>query len=225
MSVGLRILRRSRKVSAEIVERFRSLPVANVSDSMARMSAGGANLRPMHAGGGLAGPALTVKTRPGDNLMLHKALDLAEAGDVIVVDGGGDLTNSLMGELMLAHAETKRLAGIVIHGAVRDVAYMRSRSFPVFAAGVTHRGPYKDGPGEINVPIAIEGMVIHPGDLVLGDDDGVLCVPFDDCEQVHAAAKAKYDAEQRSMQAILAGTDDRTWVDATLRKLNCEIQS
>ena len=223
MSVGLRILRRSRKVSPEIIERFRSLPVANVSDSMARMSAGGANLRPMHAGGGLAGPALTVKTRPGDK-MLHKALDLAEAGDVIVVDAGGDLTNSLMGELMLAHAETKRLGGIVIHGAVRDVAYIRSRSLPVFAAGITHRGPYKDGPGEINVPVAIEGMVIHPGDLVLGDDDGVLCVPFDDCDQVYAAAKAKYDAEQHSMQAILAGTDDRTWVDATLRKLNCEIQ-
>jgi len=225
LSVGLRILRRSRKVSPEIIERFSSLPVANVSDSMARMSAGGANLRPMHAGGGLAGPALTVKTRPGDNLMFHKALDLAEVGDVIVVDAGGDLTNSLMGELMLAHAETKRLAGIVIHGAVRDLAYIRSRSLPVFAAGITHRGPYKDGPGEINVPIAIEGMVIHPGDLVLGDDDGVLCVPLDDCEQVYAAAKAKYDAEQRSMQAILAGTDDRTWVDATLRKLNCEIQS
>ena len=225
MSVGLRILRRSRKVSPELIERFSSLPVANVSDSMARMSAGGANLRPMHAGGGLAGPALTVKTRPGDNLMLHKALDLAEAGDVIVVDAGGDLTNSLMGELMLAHAETKRLGGIVIHGAVRDVAYIRSRSLPVFAAGITHRGPYKDGPGEINVPVAIEGMVIHPGDLVLGDDDGVLCVPFDDCDQVYAAAKAKYDAEQHSMQAILAGTDDRTWVDATLRKLNCEIQS
>jgi RraA family protein len=225
LSVGLRILRRTRMVSSETVERFRSLPVANVSDSMARMSAGGASLRPMHAGGGLAGPALTVKTRPGDNLMLHKALDLAEAGDVIVVDGGGDLTNSLMGELMLAHAETKRLAGIVLYGAVRDVAYMRTRSFPIFAAGVTHRGPYKDGPGEINVPIAIEGMVIHPGDLVIGDDDGVLCVPFDDCEQVYAAAKAKSDAEQRSMQAILAGTDDRSWVDATLRKLNCEIQS
>ena len=225
MSVGLRILRRARKVSPELIERFSGLPVANVSDSMARMSAGGANLRPMHAGGGLAGPALTVKTRPGDNLMLHKALDLAEASDVIVVDAGGDLTNSLMGELMLAHAETKRLGGIVIHGAVRDVAYIRSRSLPVFAAGITHRGPYKDGPGEINVPVAIEGMVIHPGDLVLGDDDGVLCVPFDDCDQVYAAAKAKYDAEQHSMQAILAGTDDRTWVDATLRKLNCEIQS
>jgi RraA family protein len=225
LSVGLRILRRTQKVSSETVERFRSLPVANVSDSMARMSAGGASLRPMHAGGGLAGPALTVKTRPGDNLMLHKALDLAEAGDVIVVDGGGDLTNSLMGELMLAHAETRGLAGIVIYGAVRDVAYMRSRNFPVFAAGVTHRGPYKDGPGEINVPIAIEGMVIHPGDLVLGDDDGVLCVPLDECEQVYAAAKAKSDAEQHSMQAILAGTDDRSWVDATLQRLNCEIQS
>lgn len=225
MSVGWRILRRTRKVSPETVERFRGLPVANVSDSMARMSAGGAALRPMHAGGGLAGPALTVKTRPGDNLMLHKALDLAEVGDVVVVDGGGDLTNALMGELMLAYAETKRLAGIVLYGAIRDSAHVRASKFPVFACGITHRGPYKDGPGEINVPIAIEGMVVHPGDLVLGDEDGVLCVPFDDGEQVHAAAKAKYEAEQRSMQAILAGTDDRSWVDATLQKLNCAIPS
>ena len=224
MAVGLRILQRSRRVGPEVVERFRSLPVANVSDGMARMTAGGSSLRPMHAGGMLAGPALTVKSRPGDNLMVHKALDLAEAGDVIVVDAGGDLTNSIMGELMLAYAEKRGVAGIVIHGAIRDAAYMRAGSFPIFAAGITHRGPYKDGPGEINVPIAIEGMVIHPGDLVVGDDDGVLCVPFDDCEQVYAAAKAKHDAEQRQMDDILAGRNDRAWVDATLKRLGCEIQ-
>jgi regulator of RNase E activity RraA len=104
------------------------------------------------------------------------------------------------------------------------VAYMRSRSFAVFAAGVTHRDPYKDGPGEINVPIAIEGMVIQPGDLVLGDDDGVVCVPFDDCERVLAATKAKHEAETRQMESILAGSNDRAWVDAALKKLNCEIQ-
>ena len=181
MAVGLRILRRGRKVSTDVVERFRSLPVANISDSMSRMGAGGARLRPMHGGGVLAGPAVTVKARPGDNLMFHKALDLAEAGDVVVVDAGGDLTNALMGELMLAYAEKKGVAGIVIHGAIRDLAYMRASNFPVFAAGVTHRGPYKDGPGEINVPIAIEGMVIHPGDLVVGDDDGVVCVAVQRC--------------------------------------------
>jgi RraA family protein len=225
MAVGLRVLRRARKVSPDVVERFRTLPVANVSDSMSRMTAGGASLRPMHGGGTvLAGPAVTVKARPGDNLMFHKALDLAEAGDVVVVDAGGDLSNSLMGELMLAYAEKKGVAGIVIYGAIRDSAYMRAHQFPVFAAGVTHRGPYKDGPGEINVPIAIEGMVIHPGDLIVGDDDGVVCVPFDDCEEVYKAASAKHAAEQKQMENILAGRNDRAWVDASLKKLGCYIE-
>jgi regulator of RNase E activity RraA len=204
--------------------RGRALPVANISDSMARVTAGGARLRPMHAGGMLAGPALTVKSRPGDNLMLHKAIDLAEAGDVIVVDAGGDVTNSLMGELMHAYAEKKGVAGIVLYGAIRDYAYMRASKFPIFATGITHRGPYKDGPGEINVPIAIEGMVIHPGDLMVGDDDGVLCVPFDDCEAVYKATKAKNDAEARQMADILAGRNDRSWVDASLKKLGYSIE-
>ena len=93
----------------------------------------------------------------------------------------------------------------------------------MFAAGVTHRGPYKDGPGEINVPIAIDGMVITPGDLILGDDDGLLCVPFDQCDRVYQAAKAKTDAEQLQIANIQAGTNDRSWVDTALKRLNCEI--
>ncbi|RYJ02174.1 MAG: RraA family protein, partial [Acetobacteraceae bacterium] len=195
MPVGFRILPRGRKVGTDAVARFRALPVANVSDVMARMTAGGPRLRPMHAGGGLAGPALTVKTRPGDNLMIHKAIALAEPGDVIVVDAGGDLTNALIGELMLAQMVKRGLGGIVLNGAIRDSAAIRTQGFPVFAAGVTHRGPYKDGPGEINLPVAIDGMVIEPGDLILGDDDGLLCVPFDAAEAVLAAATAKAEAE------------------------------
>jgi len=222
MASGFRIRPRTRKVSGEVVERFRALPVANVSDSMSRMTAGGPRLRPMHAGGVLAGPALTVKTRPGDNLMIHKAIALAEPGDVIVVDGGGDLTNALIGELMLAQMVKRDLAGIVLNGAIRDSAAIRAQNFPVFAAGVTHRGPYKDGPGEINVAIAIDGMVIAPGDLVLGDDDGLLCVPFDEVEQVHAAAAAKRAAEERQAASIAAGAHDASWVNAALRRLGCE---
>ena len=171
----------------------------------------------------MAGPALTVKTRPGDNLMVHKALDLAAPGDVIVVDAGGDLTNAIIGELMLAHAIQRKLGGIVINGAVRDVAAIRQQTFPVFAAGTTHRGPYKDGPGEINVAIAIDGMVVEPGDLVLGDDDGVTCVPFDHVEKVYVTTKAKHAAELKQMAEIEAGTSDRSWVDATLKKLGCEL--
>src|SRR4051794_28687670 len=102
--IGFRVLPRERKVDPSVVARFRELPVANVSDSMSRMTGGGSRLRPMHAGGSLAGPALTVRTRPGDNLMVHKALDMAEPGDVLVIDAGGDLTNAIMGDLMLAFA-------------------------------------------------------------------------------------------------------------------------
>lgn len=217
--IGFQIGKRTRKVDAASVARFRGLPVANISDSMSRMTAGGARLRPMHAGGALAGPALTVKTRPGDNLMIHKALDIAEPGDVIVVDGGGDLTNALIGELMVAHAEQRGVAGMVLNGAIRDFDTIQAGAFPVFAAGVTHRGPYKDGPGEINVPIAIDGMVIEPGDLIVGDGDGLLCVPFALTDEIYKAAKAKNNVEIAQLAAIREGRSDRAWVDATLKRL------
>lgn len=224
MSIGFRIRKRQRAVGAEYIERFSKLPVANVSDNMWRMSAGGARLRPMHGKGGMAGPALTVKTRPGDNLMIHKALNMAEPGDVIVVDGGGELTNALIGELMLSIAIKRGVAGIVIDGAIRDAEAFPERGLPVFAAGVTHRGPYKDGPGEINVPIAIDGMVIEPGDLMLGDGDGVLCVPYAELESVCSASEGKLAAEEQQMAEIEAGTVDRSWVDDTLQRLGCAIE-
>jgi regulator of RNase E activity RraA len=221
--IGFQICKRARKVSAETVAKFRELPVANISDSMSRMTAGGARLRPMHASGVLAGPAFTVKTRPGDNLMVHKAIDIAEPGDVIVVDAGGDLTNSLIGEMMTSHAQQRGIAGFVIYGAIRDYDTIHAGTYPIFAAGVTHRGPYKDGPGEINVPIAIDGMVIAPGDLVVGDGDGVVCVPFDQTAEVLKATEAKHQAELKQMVAIKAGKSDRAWVDAALTRLGVKI--
>jgi RraA family protein len=224
MNNGLRILKRKRAVDLALAREFLDIPVANVSDCMARMTAGGPRLRPMHAGGRMAGPALTIKTRPGDNLMIHKALQLAKPGDVIVVDGGGDLTNSLIGEIMVGDAIKQQLGGVVINGAIRDAEVLAKLDFPVFAAGVTHRGPYKDGPGEINVPVAIDGMVIEPGDLVIGDGDGLLCVPFDDASTLLAAARKKQDVEAKMVADIEAGTYDRSWVDATLTRLNCFIE-
>ena len=222
--IGLQILKRSRVVSAQLVEAARGLPVANMSDSMTRMAAGGPRLRPMHKGGYLAGPALTVKTRPGDNLMIHKAIAMAVPGDVIVVDGGGDLTNALIGELMTNHAAKRGVAGFVINGAIRDLDVLAAGNFPVYAAGVTHRGPYKDGPGEINVAIALDGMVIQPGDLIVGDGDGLLCVPYDDVEAVIEATRAKNAAEQKTMSNIAAGTHDTAWIDATLKRIGCNTE-
>ena len=222
--IGFRVCAVRRRVDKDWVERFHALPVANLSDVMSRMTAGGASLHAMHAGGRMVGPAVTVKTRPGDNLMVHKALDIAQPGDVVVVDAGGDLTNAIIGELMVAHAQQRGLGGLVIFGAIRDSEEIGEGDFPVFAAGVTHRGPYKDGPGEVNVPIAIDGMVIEPGDLVCGDADGLLAIPFDLVAEVHTAAAKKHEAETRQMEAIRAGRNDRAWVDATLERLGCTIE-
>ena len=222
MPIGLRILPRPRAVGTALVDAFRGLPVANVSDAMARLTAAGARLRPMHDGTPMAGRALTIKAPPGDNLMLHKSIQLAEPGDVIVMDAGGDLTMAIMGEMMLMQFTRKRIAGVVINGAIRDAGYIRGQAVPVFAAGVTHRGPYKNGPGEINVPIAIDGMVVMPGDLMLGDEDGVLCVPYADAETILADTRKKYAAEQAQMANIAAGTHDAGWVDRQLHTMGYE---
>lgn len=215
---GSRIHVQIARVENQWVEKFRSIPVANISDVMSRMAAGGASLRPMHKAGVLAGPAFTVKVRPGDNLLVHKALVMAQAGDVIVVDAGGDLTNAIVGEIMTSIAKVRGLAGMVIHGAIRDLGAIGNDDFPVYAAGVTHRGPYKNGPGEINVAISLNGMVIQPGDLVLGDEDGLVCVERQHVEEVYAAASAKNRQEDMVLADIRRGIVDTAWLDEAMRQ-------
>jgi RraA family protein len=171
----------------------------------------------MHRGGTLAGPAFTVKVAPGDNLLVHKAIDLAAPGDVIVVDAGGHLEQAIIGEIMSSWAAKRGVAGFVIDGAVRDAAALAEGSFPVYARGASHRGPYKDGPGEINVPVSIAGMVVHPGDIIIGDADGLVAIPQADAEAVLAGARAQKQKEEASLAAIAAGKLDRAWVDEALK--------
>lgn len=220
--IGFAIHPIARRIAADVVEKFRPLPTANISDCMWRMAAAGPRLRPMHAGGRLAGPAFTVKTRPGDNLLVHKALDLAQPGDVIVVDVGGDLTNAIVGELMATYAVSRGIAGLVINGAIRDSDSIRQHDFPVYAAGITHRGPLRSGPGEIGCTIAIDGMVIAPGDLIVGDADGLVCVPYAIAEELYPEVKAKFEAETRLLGDIQSGKGwDRAWIDKALKELGC----
>ena len=204
-------------MDATLIEAARTLPTANISDCMSRILAGGTSLRPYYTGGQMVGPAYTVRTRPGDNLMVHCALDRAEPGDVLVVDAGGDLTNAIVGEIMIAYAASRGLAGIIINGAVRDSDALLKGDFPVFAAGVTHRGPYRDGPGEIGGTVSLNGMIVSPGDLVVGDGDGVISVPADASGDILAAARKKHDAEEKSLSRIKAGEGlDRAWVAKAL---------
>lgn len=215
--IGFRIAQRTHNVPAVLVERFATVPTANLGDCMERLFDGGAALKPMNSAVTMAGPALTVRVPPGDNLMVHKALDLAHPGDVVVVDAGGHVSNAIVGDLMVLHAQTRRLGGLVIFGAVRDSATLREGRFPVFALGATPRGPYKNGPGEIGHPICIGGMVIESGDIVVGDSDGLISVPLASAHEVLDRALALGESEERSRIAIAAGTRDRSWVDETLR--------
>ncbi len=223
MTSGFRIMKSRRKVQPEIVEQFRSIPLANVSDVMSRLS-GTSRLRPMHRGGWLGGPALTVRTPPGENLMVHKAIEIAQPGDVIVVDAGGGTSHATIGEIMVTLAQRKKIAGFVIDGAIRDSAAIRAGAFPVFAAGVSHRGPYKNGPGEINCAVSIDGMVVEAGDLIVADADGVLCIPFSQADAILSKAIATSEAEDRMMAAARDGTLDRSWIDETLRRAGCVVE-
>ena len=186
----------------------------HLSDSMERLYAGGPQLRPMYKGATLAGPAFTVKTAPGDNLLVHKALDIAQPGDVIVVDAGGFADHAIIGELMAARAKQRGIAGLVIWGAIRDSAELGAGSYPVFASAVTHRGPYKNGPGEINVPVSIGGMVVQPGDIIVGDQDGLLAFAAAEAPDLIEKALAQKKKEDQAMADIREGRWDRSFLDA-----------
>jgi RraA family protein len=215
----------------ELVKAFRGVPTTIVSDCLGSC-VGAVGLEPFHGDSSLAlsGVALTVRVRPGDNLMIHKALTLAQPGDVLVVDGSGDVSHALVGGLMRLAALARGVAGFVIDGAIRDVAEWAEGELPVFARGHSHRRPGKDGPGEINVPIACAGLVVAPGDLVLGDADGVIAVTPGRLPQLLEEVRAKQaleDEQQRHHLAsradpsLLAHDDERA--DAMLRAKGCPL--
>jgi RraA family protein len=219
----MRILDIPKRPDPKLVAELAKMVTPHLSDSMERLYAGGPQLRPMHREGKLAGPAYTVKTTPGDNLLVHKALDAAQKGDVIVVDAGGICENAIIGELMMSRARQRGVAGIVIWGAIRDSAEIGAGTYPVYASGVTHRGPYKNGPGEINVPINMGGMAVNPGDIIIGDADGLVAIPQEQAERILKSAQGILAKETAAMKEIEAGSVDRSWVDKALKEKGYKI--
>ena len=189
--------------TAELVRRLAAIPAANIGDAQERIGVASA-LSPSWPGAKLAGPAYTVWTRPGDNLYIHKALDEAQPGDVIVVNGGGDQSRALIGDMIGLRAKNMGLAGFVIDGAVRDADALADCGLPVFARSVTPAGPYKFGPGRLQLPVAIDGVVVSPGDIVVADADGVVVVRRDEAEQVLAEAE-KIEAKEAAKRIAFEG--------------------
>lgn len=197
----------------EIIAALRTIAVSLLSDNLHR-NCGSVGLSPYHTPAPLAGTAVTVRTRGGDNLAVLRAYDFCRPGDVMVIDAGGDLVNAVFGGIMSFAAQSLGLAGMIVDGAIRDVAEIRERTFPVYARGVSHRGPYKDGPGEINVPVTVGGMVVRPGDIIVGDQDGLCAFSPKIAEQVIEKALAQHAKEEATMQAIREGRWDRSFVAA-----------
>lgn len=212
---GSRILTSPPLASAALIDAFRTVVTPHISDNMGR-HIGARGLNRYNRTGKLVGTALTVKTRPGDNLYIYKALTLLEEGHVLVIDAQGDANNAVIGELIKLYAQQRGCVGFIVDGAIRDVASFEDT--PCYARSVVHCGPYKSGPGEINVPVSIGGMIVNPGDIIVGDEDGFVAFSQDDAEEVLAKARAHEAHEEEVKAEIASGAIDQSWLDKVLEK-------
>ena len=220
MSTGARKNPSAAQAAPAIIDVLRTIQVALISDQLHRNVGTGQLKKYDRSTGTMAGTAVTVRVSHGDNLAVLRAFEYCRPGDVMVIDGGGDTEQAILGGIMSLYAAKIGLAGLVIDGAIRDVAEIRQRDFPMFARGHTHRGPYKDGPGEINVPVCIGGMTVMPGDIIIGDEDGVLAFPPEEAETLIAKAQAQQAKEEGTIQAILENRWDLSFVDALEARCN-----
>lgn len=224
MSVGNKIIYDFPRPDKELVEQFRGMPVANIDDNMGRIAAVDSAIVPMN-GSPLLGTAFTIRMPQGDNLMFHKAMDMAQPGDVIMIDAGGSVDRAIFGELMVNYCRSRGIAGIVCDGAIRDRDGIgKLTDFAVYAKGVTPNGPYKNGPGEINTPVVIGGKLVRPGDIIVGDSDGVIIISPDHAAEIAAATRATMKMEEQIMADIVnKGEYIRPWVDKKLKEIGCEM--
>ena len=192
------------RADAALLERFSTLPAANIGDAMDRLGVLDSRIQAVWPGATVVGTAFTVWTRSGDNKFIHEAVERAQPGDVITVNGGGDESRALIGELMGGRARARGIAGFVIDGAVRDAQGLAEYGMPVFARAVTPAGPYKNGPGVLGDPIALGGVVVRPGDIIVGDADGVVVVPLHRAGEIADGAEAKRAREDASRTVIEA---------------------
>lgn len=188
-----------------LVEALGKIQTATLHEAMGKRGALPHTIKPIWPGTMLVGVALTVKSRPGDNLMLHKAVAMAQPGDLLVVENDGFLEAGIWGEIITVAAMEKGIVGIVTNGAVRDTMPIRDLGFPVFCAGVSIKGTTKSTPGKINNPVSFEGVIVYPGDIVVCDNDGVVIVPCAEAAKVLEAAQTKEKVENEVIRKLHEG--------------------
>jgi len=219
---GFRIYTKVNRPPKELVEQFIGLPVANIGDNMGRITCLDTGIKALNKVK-MVGTAITVKAPAGDNLMFHKAMELAQPGDIIVVDGEGSMSHALCGEIMMRYAMSKGILGFVVDGCTRDLEAIWEMDFGVYARGVQPKGPYKNGPGEINSVISVGGQVVRPGDIICCDMDGIVVIQPQDAQAMLDKARKHNEMEAEKFAKIAAGTMKKTWMDKALEEESCEI--
>src|SRR4051812_12588637 len=220
---GFRVRMNFPRPDAELVRAFAQFPTPDISDMLSRLSAVNPAVRLLtdekHR---VCGPACTVKVFPGDNLMVHKALDVLEPGDVVLVDAGGSTLNAVLGDLISTKARPRGAGGFVVDGLVRDLPNIRELdAFHVFARGTTPIGPLHRGPGEINYPICCGGVVVNAGDIIVGDEMGVVVVPQGIAPELLERLKSHDSANAAYFESVKRGDFSNAWVDRILTELEC----
>jgi 4-hydroxy-4-methyl-2-oxoglutarate aldolase len=204
------------RVSADTVAQAAQYQPAIFSDIAERRGAMHGRIQALRPRMKVAGPAFTVEVRPGDNLMIHAAMALAQPGDVLVIDGKGDQTSALMGTIMMTACQQLGLAGVVVDGAVRDSLEIDEMDYPVFSVGTNPNGPTKQMGGRIGHPISCGGVTVHPGDLIIGDGDGVVVVEREKIDALLPLAAHKVVAEAQRIAQIKQGNTQASWLTASL---------
>lgn len=215
---GFRLIRDFERLDPTLIAGFAEFETPDISDLMNRLYTMSYHIRSLTSPNlRLLGPACTVKVYPGDNLMVHKSLDLAKPGDVVVVDASSSTMTAVLGDLVCTKARHRGIAGFVVDGLVRDLpAILRLGDFPVFARGVTPLGPLHRGPGEVNHPVCAGGVVVNPGDVIVGDLNGVVVIPRPFAQELLDRLTARAPAERAYGAAVARGEFTNDWVDRAL---------
>ena len=218
---GFRIRKHITRPPKELVNRYREFDTPDVSDLMNRLYTMSPEIKNYINEAKIVGPACTVKVFPGDNLMVHKSLDILEPGDIIVVDAGASSMNGIVGDMIANKATHRGAAGFIIDGLIRDLPAMQEVGLPVFARGVTPIGPLHRGPGEINFPVSCGGIVVNPGDIICADPNGVVVVRKEIAEELIERLARKSASQKDYIQNVKKGVFSNEWVDRLLDQSNC----
>ena len=206
------------RVAPAVVQQASAFASSILADVAGRRGAMDARIAPLSHSTRIAGPAFTVEVRPGDNLMIHAAIAMARPGDVLVIDGKADRTCALMGAIMMNTCKTLGFGGVILDASLRDTEELLELGFPVYAIGANPNGPTKGVAGRINWPITCGGVAVNPGDLIVGDADGVVVVEREKAESLLGLAERKVADERARIADILAGKNIQPgWLDGALR--------